>query len=197
MGALKHILIPLDGSSMARKVLPYVAKLYATQALQLTFLRVIEASAKPTATLYSLPNWAGVMRELAKADKPEKHPVYENPLWEAFQDELTVQLEPNLRLIRDSGFCVELVLRYGDPVEQVKAHLEQSEVDLLVMATRAHSGLSRVLFGSVADALLRTTTIPIMMLRPELITDFKKGKAPPKSEAKKGPPYEKERGYTP
>ncbi len=42
---------------------------------------------------------------------------------------------------------------------------EANQVDLIVISTRGHSGLSRWLMGSVADRVLRGAKVPVLLVR--------------------------------
>ena len=55
---------------------------------------------------------------------------------------------------------------YGPPVESIADAARYRSADLIVMTTHGRSGLSRLLLGSVAEAVLRATTTPVLLLRP-------------------------------
>jgi nucleotide-binding universal stress UspA family protein len=42
----------------------------------------------------------------------------------------------------------------------------QNEVDLIAIATHGEGGLKRLVFGSVADFVLRNSGIPMLVIRP-------------------------------
>ncbi len=55
----------------------------------------------------------------------------------------------------------------GDAAEAI-VNLSQSEgADLIVMATHGRQGLNRLLFGSVAEKVVKTSPIPVMTIRPQ------------------------------
>jgi nucleotide-binding universal stress UspA family protein len=54
----------------------------------------------------------------------------------------------------------------GDPVEQILATAERDKVDLIVMASHGHGAIDRLLIGSVSDRVVRTSRIPVMVIRP-------------------------------
>jgi universal stress protein A len=56
-----------------------------------------------------------------------------------------------------SGFAVDEILQYA----------QNQDVDLIVLGTHGHSGLSRLLIGSVAEKLVRTATCPVLTVHPE------------------------------
>ncbi len=53
----------------------------------------------------------------------------------------------------------------GNPVDAIKKYTRKHKVDFILMATHGRSGFSRLAIGSVADALLRESAIPIWLIR--------------------------------
>lgn len=59
------------------------------------------------------------------------------------------------------------VVEYGSSVhEAVLSFLEEREVDLVVVGTHGRTGFDRYLLGSVAEALVRTSPVPVLTVRP-------------------------------
>jgi nucleotide-binding universal stress UspA family protein len=56
---------------------------------------------------------------------------------------------------------------YGPPVEAIADAAQLRKTDLIVMSTHGRSGLGRLVLGSVAESVLRATSTPILLLRPE------------------------------
>lgn len=65
----------------------------------------------------------------------------------------------------DPGVPVELVVRKGPVVSALINAAEKSRADLVVMATHGRSGVQRVVYGSVAEQLLRSSTKPVLLVR--------------------------------
>lgn len=61
---------------------------------------------------------------------------------------------------------VESVVRFGDPVAEILAEAEAFGADLIAVSTAGRSGVSRALFGSVAEQILRKADAAVMLLRP-------------------------------
>ena len=62
----------------------------------------------------------------------------------------------------------------GHPAEEILRYADEKEVDLILMATHGRSGIKRWALGSVADKVLRSSTIPVWLVRagaPEQRTD--------------------------
>ncbi|MBI5368379.1 MAG: universal stress protein [Planctomycetes bacterium] len=64
-----------------------------------------------------------------------------------------------------AGLAVETVLRVGDPAEQILEACRELAVDLIAMTTHGRTGLSRWVFGSVTEKVLRAATVPLLVVR--------------------------------
>jgi universal stress protein A len=62
----------------------------------------------------------------------------------------------------------ELLVRSGDPAEVIVTAANELVVDVIVMATRGHKGLARLLFGSVAERIIREARPPVLTVRPQI-----------------------------
>ncbi len=67
--------------------------------------------------------------------------------------------------VRMNGFPVDSVVRFGDPTREILTEAEALGADLIVMCTKAASGISRVMLGSVAEQVLRKAGPAVMLLR--------------------------------
>jgi nucleotide-binding universal stress UspA family protein len=74
-----------------------------------------------------------------------------------------------LRPLNDlrSRWGVETLLREGDPATQVLRVADEIGADRIVMGTHGHRGFDRFMFGSVAEAVVRKSKVPVMVVRPE------------------------------
>ena len=55
----------------------------------------------------------------------------------------------------------------GSPKVEIIQYARQHDIDLIVLATHGRTGLSHVLMGSVAEAVVRTAPCPVLTVRPE------------------------------
>jgi nucleotide-binding universal stress UspA family protein len=69
------------------------------------------------------------------------------------------------RLERDGTRSVQTSVWYGPPVSAIVEAAQLRGADLIVMSTHGRSGLGRLVLGSVAEAVLRSTTTPILLVR--------------------------------
>jgi nucleotide-binding universal stress UspA family protein len=137
-----HLLVPLDGSSMAESVLPATVRLAQLLGTQVTLLHVIERDA---------PHEIHGERHLVQA--AEAHRYLDDVAQRAFPPNLHV--ERHVQTDQD-----------GDVLEGIVAYLEASSADLIVMCTHGSGGLQRWLFGSVAQRVLAQGIAPVLLVRP-------------------------------
>ena len=64
-----------------------------------------------------------------------------------------------------AGVTIEILVRDGAVAAALIEAAEQERVDLIAMATHGRSGLQRVVYGSVAEQLLRSSAKPILLVR--------------------------------
>ena len=60
---------------------------------------------------------------------------------------------------------VSFVVRFGDPVDQIVEEAKASRATLIAMATHRRTGIARIVKGSVAERVERTTTVPVMLVQ--------------------------------
>jgi nucleotide-binding universal stress UspA family protein len=137
---MKKILVPLDGSALSRRALPYAAALAHATGARLLLARVAHAS----------PFFA---EDLAVAQL-------------AAIGEAEADLEAATRLLRAEGLQVEARVPYGPAAPGILDEARFCHVDLVVMSTHGRSGLGRWLYGSVADEVLRATEVPVLVVPP-------------------------------
>ncbi|MBS0201275.1 MAG: universal stress protein [Planctomycetes bacterium] len=58
-------------------------------------------------------------------------------------------------------------IRVGFPLEQILKYAEDNDIDVIVVGTHGHRGLSRLLLGSVAEKLVRMARCPVMTVHAE------------------------------
>lgn len=54
----------------------------------------------------------------------------------------------------------------GDPAEEILKYVEAAKIDLVIMGTHGRKGLDRVLFGSVADEVVKRSPVPVLTINP-------------------------------
>ena len=74
-------------------------------------------------------------------------------------------LEYTRREHAKSGVAIELLTREGSVAEEIIRAAEKEHIDVIAMATHGRSGLQRVVYGSVAEHVLRSSTKPVLLVR--------------------------------
>jgi nucleotide-binding universal stress UspA family protein len=67
--------------------------------------------------------------------------------------------------LRKKGVRVRTQVRRGQPSEEIVLAAHETGADLIAMTTHGRSGLGRLLFGSVAEAVLRESRLPVFLMR--------------------------------
>jgi nucleotide-binding universal stress UspA family protein len=117
---------------------------------------------------------AGAIAGLCKATLWLLHVVKINPLaTEGFvlaeleesqsQHARTVVSELAKRLLSNADYEIKIVI--GEPAEQILAQAGELRADLLVMATHGRHGIPRLVLGSVAEKIVRESTVPVLTVR--------------------------------
>lgn len=66
---------------------------------------------------------------------------------------------------RQKGIRIETHLFKGDPVAQIVKEAKNLECDLIVMGTHGRTGMAHLMMGSVAERVIRTSSIPVLTVR--------------------------------
>ncbi len=141
----QKILVPLDGSELAECVLPHVEAIAkGCEVKEVIFIRAVEPFLRGA---YSF------------SEKELKHFELEN---REFAKEYLNQL---MGRIKYDGASIQTVAITGKAVESITDYATRNAVDLIIIATHGRSGVSRWARGSVADRLLRSSCIPVLMVR--------------------------------
>ena len=163
------MLVPLDGSALSTESLHHICRLFDPQRYQVTLLRV----APPPAGLLAKPARVIPVNGLGLPDyhsvhqfELSQHPIYPLQAEASVKAELEAELLHDARGLVDAGFSVHPVVQFGEPAEEIVAYAERTSIDLIVMATHGRTGIQRLLMGSVTAQVLRTSSVPLLLVRP-------------------------------
>jgi nucleotide-binding universal stress UspA family protein len=146
------IMVPLDGSDLAECVMPHVEAITTgCKITNVVFVRVVNPIHLPV----SVP---------AKGDfgfsENERHELEEQHKQTA--DTYLKQIVENTRL---EGAVLGYEVLVGKVADTLAHWAEKNGVDLIVIASHGRSGISRWVMGSVADRVLRSACVPVLMIR--------------------------------
>lgn len=65
-----------------------------------------------------------------------------------------------------AGLKYEIVVEIGEPGDSIVAAEQRLGADLVVMATHGRRGLARIVLGSVAERVVRGSSVPVLTIRP-------------------------------
>jgi nucleotide-binding universal stress UspA family protein len=74
-------------------------------------------------------------------------------------------LAPIAAELRGKGVRVRTLVRRGEPAAEIVEAAREADADLIAMTTHGRSGLRRLIFGSVAEAVLRRAELPVFLMR--------------------------------
>ena len=86
---------------------------------------------------------------------------------EVFEDAGRKILEDPKKIARDMGVEAETILEtsFGNVAHKIIQVAEDGKFDLITISSRGHNPLSRVLLGSVCDAVSRNASCPVLVVR--------------------------------
>lgn len=142
----KTLLVPLDGSERAEKILPHVEGLANCFGARVVLLQVVEL-AIPLVVDYGISG--GVIPDLILHTK----------------DEAKAYLETWKERFVEKGIPTSTFVERGPVVETIIKIAETEGVDLIAMASHGRSGLSHVFYGSVAIGVLHRADRPLLLIR--------------------------------
>ena len=69
--------------------------------------------------------------------------------------------------LANEGVAVRGVLLEGNPSEVIIDYAAKNSIDLIIMSTHGHSGITRWAFGSVANKVVNSSTVPVLISIPK------------------------------
>jgi len=139
---LERILIPLDGSATAEAALAQLRPLLLVKDSEVLLVQVVPV----------LPAFEG-----AWAESPQALAVLQES-GEAYVRKIRVGLE-------SQGARVRSIVRAGFPAETILNLAEKEGATLIAMTTHGRTGLARWALGSVAEKVLRASSVPVLAVR--------------------------------
>jgi nucleotide-binding universal stress UspA family protein len=140
-GGIDRILVPVDGSAGSEEVLPIVSCLAGPFDCEIVLLHVVEA-------MQSLPRPPTGARG--------GHPPQTEA---AYLAQVAAPLEAR-------GLRVVTTVRAGLPADVISDVAAAAKCGLVAMSTHGRSGLSRLFLGSVAEDVLRSVSMPVLLWKP-------------------------------
>lgn len=144
--AFKRIVVPLDGSALAEQILPRVATMAELEGAELTLLYVLKPHQTSTG---------------------QNDPML--PWWEKDIATVEAYLLPIAARLRRRGLTVSSDIIIGESVpERIEYFARCEKADLIAIATHGRGGLSRLVHGSVANALTKSARVSVFVFHPSM-----------------------------
>ena len=140
----RNIMVPLDGSSFSREAMLKGLRLASESGGTLHLVKVATAPMIPAPEGFALASAA-----------QDQHSAELSALYA-----IAAECRAHARV------TVTAALERGPVVDALAGYAHRNDVDLIVMRSHARGGIKRVWFGSVADALIRASGIPVLVVRP-------------------------------
>jgi nucleotide-binding universal stress UspA family protein len=141
---LTGLTVALDGSELAETILPHAEELAQQLSLGIHLVRVI--------ALGSLAYYASEGLTMDTA-----------PVEEELEEEAEAYLEQVARRLSDGGTSTEYTVMKGSPALTIIEHLSHTSGNLAAICTHGRSGFGRLLIGSVADSIIRSAGVPVLV----------------------------------
>jgi len=149
---MKKMLVCVDGSDYSLAAVKAAAKLAAERGIKkVTLLNVIPTTPTPV----------GPMPTAAPPEDPEAWEVFDKPR----------------EILKGAGVEALLLLREGDPAEEIVQAAREGGFDLIVVGHRGLSPIKAFLLGSVSNRVVTHAPCSVLVVRPGLENNPSKGGA--------------------
>lgn len=140
-----RILCPTDFSEPAAHALGYAIDEARRTEAQLHLLHVVEST---TASMGFAPQSAPELREVARSQR----------------ERASAQLKALVQDLRLTALPVTTAVMVGHAADAIVAYATAQQIDLIVMATHGLRGWRRLVFGSVAEVVVRRSPCPVLVV---------------------------------
>jgi nucleotide-binding universal stress UspA family protein len=142
---LHKILAPLDGSDIGETALPYAETLATNSGALISLLQVVSPPGTVEASLLGGPDWKKFVKSMQDAGEDYLKNIAER--------------------LSGKGIKSTYDVVTGDPADKIVEYADDKSVSLIAMSTHGRTGLTRWVLGSIADKVLHSAKIPILLVR--------------------------------
>lgn len=151
MQAIQSILTPIDFSENVGKIVKSAAYVAGTFKAELHLVFVAQ----------TFEDYSGFFVP------PINLPNLEEELFASAQQQMETYVEENRAMFAEAGVQhVSGKVLSGDIAEEILTYAAKKKVQLIIMGTHGYKGLERIMFGSVADKVVKTACCPVMTINP-------------------------------
>ncbi len=149
---MQKILVPLDGSGFGEQSVSLAAALSRRAHVPMELIHVHVPHADAHFLGSTAYRWEGA--DLRTYDREDRESEYDYLKYTA------------KKLTSNEGSDVRCVMLKGEVPDAIHAYAEANPDGIILMTTHGRTGLSRAWLGSVADTLIRSSPVPVLLLRP-------------------------------
>jgi nucleotide-binding universal stress UspA family protein len=146
MDTFRRILFPVDLSESSEKLVPTVMTMVRKFDAELHLLFVVR-----------------ILRYFTDIYVP-------HPSINLFETEMIEGAQKKMEEFRQSCFtdlaAIQANVLLGDPADTIIGYINDNGIEMVVMGTHGRKGLDRVLFGSVAERVIKTSPVPVLVANP-------------------------------
>jgi nucleotide-binding universal stress UspA family protein len=146
MKPFKKILFPVDLSDVSPKIAPWVIMMAERFAAQICLLFVVRAFEYYTPFCHVPGEIESFVSGIIKGAEAKIEEFAKTDL-------------------KDYPHCKTKVVS-GDPAHGILDYIASENIDLVIMGTHGRNGLDRILFGSVADRVVKMSKVPVLTINP-------------------------------
>jgi nucleotide-binding universal stress UspA family protein len=151
----EHLLVALDGSPTAERVFEHAEALAKAFRSTVTLFRATVAAETLLAETSAGGQSIGDVGPM----------IDPTPILDADRAEAISYLDTVAARLRQDGLTVNTEHFEGPPADEIVDRARALGVSLILMTTHGRSGLGRLVFGSVADSVLRHAPCPVLLVR--------------------------------
>jgi len=139
---IKKILVPVDFSDNSKKILDSAGDIAGKFGAALSVVFVVQ----------SFDDYSGFFVPHMPVAK--------------FEEEMVQGAEQKMDSFLESYTGIEAKVLIGDVGEEVVRYAEEIGIDMIIMGTHGYKGLEKVMFGSVAEKVVKTAPCPVLTINP-------------------------------
>ncbi len=142
----KKVLFPVDLSEVSPKIAPWVLMMARTFQAEVHLLFVVRKLDHFSSIYVPYPSIENFEEELIKGGE--------------------TKMEEFLDLYFKGYQTYKSNVVLGDPSDEILKYVEVEKIDLIIMGTHGRKGLERIIFGSVAERVIKMSPVPVMSVNP-------------------------------
>jgi nucleotide-binding universal stress UspA family protein len=148
VGMFKHLLVTLDGTARSEAVIPHAIDIATSMNTRITLMRIVDAAAS---------DWSE-RGAIGKGHLETTSGTLMTMHAQEYLDRVAAQ-------IRQRGVKVDTFVEEGAAAKKIIAAARDLDADGIAMATHSRRGINKLMFGSVAEAVVHEASVPVLLVR--------------------------------